>query len=62
VIHQLIDSQDVSRKVEPALAQLMRQWKAQRAAPAAAVAPTAASADIPAEVLERLEKELREIA
>jgi cytochrome c-type biogenesis protein CcmH len=44
------------------LAQLMRQWKAQRAAAAAVVVPAAASADIPAEVLDRLEKELREIA
>lgn len=44
------------------LAQLLRQWRRQRAAPAVAQPPVAAAADISPEVLERLEKELREIA
>jgi cytochrome c-type biogenesis protein CcmH len=43
------------------LAQLMRQWRAAR--PAAGPAPVApAASDIPPEVLERLERELRKIA
>ncbi len=44
------------------LVQLLRTWKNRRLAPAVAAAPTPAPPDIPPEVLERLEKELREIA
>ncbi len=44
------------------LVQLLRTWKNRRLAPAVAAAPITAPPDIPPEVLERLEKELREIA
>ena len=44
------------------LTQLLRAWKAQRTVPAGVPAPMVTSTAIAPEVLERLEKELREIA